>query len=500
MRDSLLLYINGKRCLIRGVEAFLPLAVYLREHQALTGTKQTCGEGECGACIVLVGETATHSDGKTRLRYRTINACLHRVFQMDCCHIVTVEGVNGEGEMPGPTQRALIEHFGTQCGYCTPGMVMALTAVAESQIRDADHPNEEASGMPDLSVALSGNLCRCTGYLPILEAGQNLLANTLPPKASLFDRYPADAILDEFVPHRIAGVILRPNDDGMAAHPLLLHAASLREALDFLAANPDAIIMAGGTGRLLPETIARRAILSIASLQELARIELRDEALFVGATATWTQLGDRLTALPFPALEQLTTRFGSPQIRNRATLGGSVVRRDPNGDLLPLLLVQDAVVHLAAARDGQLEHRSLPFADFLAEGTAPSELVTGITIPLPATDERLETYKVSRRRAFDRSVFCAAVRFQLRESDNLIVAARVACGGIGMVPLRLPRTEAFLNGTFYTEKEMRRAGEIAAAEIKPGTDAYAGAEYRQQLVAHLLLRFFHDSHGKRLPD
>lgn len=477
MRDFILLYINGNRYQISRFKAFLLLSDFVREHLGLTGTKVVCGEGACGACSVLIGKFDDDSD--MEFRYHAANACLLRLYQLDRCHIITVEGLRQQSDPLSPVQNALVQCHGTQCGYCTPGVVVSLTAFRQNRDTSESVPTKDR-----VRDALSGNLCRCTGYLPILEAGLSLPDTN---DHDLSKQYPALPLWEDFQRNASSTVKIQNESAGGT----IVHAHTLSDALSFLAEYPDAVLVAGGTG-MLPNPDAgsdrsRSSTLSIGAIRELDRIEQRGDGLFIGATVTWARLRQAAETL-FPELALLLQRFGSPQIRRQGTIGGSIAQSEANSDWLPLLLVQDATVHLSSLPHGE---RLLPFATFLSEMCAPGEMVTGITIPLPLPEERLRLYKVTRRQAFDRSVFCAAVSMQIAP-DETITSARIACGGVGPVPQRLPQTERFLTGASYTEKAMQQAGSIAATEIKPVTDAYADAAYRRQLATRLLLRFYYD--------
>ncbi len=481
MRDFILFYINGKRRQVSDSRAFLLLSDYLRQHLGLTGAKVVCGEGACGACSVLIGAAAHQGGDNADLRYHSVNACLYRVFQLDRRHVITVEGLNGADNALSPVQKAVAENHGAQCGYCTPGMVISLTALGLNAKTDPARVSGES-----VRDALSGNLCRCTGYLPLYEAGLSLADLDVD---DLSASYPPDVMREDFERNAASSIRIGSKT---AARSLFV-ASTLTDALSYLGDCPQATIIAGGTG--VPPVAdtagsgdGAAPLLSIGAIAELSRIEKRDDALFAGATATWAQLRPVAETL-FPELARLLERFGSPQIRHQGTIGGSIAQAEGNSDWLPLLLVQNAVVHLAFARNGE---RALPFAAFLEEKIAPGELVTGVTIPLPLPGERLRLYKVARRQAFDRSVFCAAVRMTIAPEGH-ITDCRIACGGVGPQPVRLTQTERFLTGARYEENILRQAGSIAGAELAPVADAYAVAEYRRQLAARLLTRFYHDA-------
>lgn len=472
MHDHVLLYLNGVRLCVRGRDAFLPLSEFVRARQ-LTGVKVVCGEGACGACTVLVGTPGR--PGSADLRYHTVNACLHTVFQMNGRHVVTVEGLSDGRDGLSAVQTALVAGHGTQCGFCTPGIVASLTAACEQCV----------GGEPLVDggrEALAGNLCRCTGYLPILQAAQSMETAAYRP---LGVHYPAADIAKDLATHASAGLMLSGEAPGRLFQP-----ATWDAALQFHRDHPDATVLAGGTQWTGAENLPTGTLLSLFALSANAQVIRRGNDLFIDAATTWAKLADEVKET-FPALADLARRVASPQIRQTGTIGGNIAGAEANADLLPLLLLQEAQVHLGSV-DGA---RALPIAAFLQGGCPSSELVTGVTLPLPTPDEALRLYKVTRRQTFDRAVFNAAVSLQVKE--DTILSARVACGGVGPTPMRLARVEAYLNSGDipFTPETMQKAGEIAAVEIAPVDDAYASANYRRQLAAGLLLRYYHEVIG-----
>ena len=459
-----------RRVLIpQGRDALLPLSRYLRERERLTGTKIACGEGACGACTVLVGTPST--DGKD-YTYRAVNACLLTVYQIDGCHLVTIEGVSpadAQGAL-SPIQQAVVDCHGTQCGFCTPGIVLSLTAAKETQ------PTAPTFA-PD---TLTGNLCRCTGYLGIREAVGQIAA--LPPNdwLPLNRRYPPHALAAELVETHQTPFLLETPEQTVFA-PTTLAAAT-----EFLTQNPHAVLVAGATEihveigagkRETPQTICWLG--RIAELTTLAR---DGDTLVLGAGATWTDI-EAFARDAFPALADLLRRFAGPQIKNVGTIGGNILHASPIADSLPLLLALGARAVVAgldrARRETPVEGLTLQSGEILAQ----------VLLPLPTPNQTLRLYKVSRRQAFDRAVVSAAICVTRSPETGAITDARVAMGGIGTTVRRLVDTETALQNKPFTEAMFQSVGDMARTEAF----ATSGSEYRSQLAGNLLLKFFADT-------
>jgi xanthine dehydrogenase small subunit len=470
MRDELLLYVNGRRCLIRGETAFSSLADFLRADRQLTGTKVVCAEGDCGACNVLVGRL--DGDG---LRYEPVDACIQLLYQLDGKHVVTVEGLRPNGELH-PVQQAMVGHHGSQCGYCTPGFVMALAGLEQGG----------AAADPDVvRLALTGNLCRCTGYLPILEAAA--AAGTRP---SLAELYPSrDLVADLRQSARIPVRLQAPGGRSFFAP------RSLAEAVAFKADHPEAVIVAGATelGVLRNKKgLEPPTLMSLAHVSDLDRITGFDHAVSIGANVTWAQV-EAFARPVLPELYRLVIRFGSPQIRNVATLVGNVANGSPIADVLPFLFVMEAEVEAL----GMAGRRCVAITDFYkgykVKDLAPEEILTGVTVPLPAPDELWKLYKVSRRNDLDIATFGAAVR--LKKAGDVITRAYVAYGGVAPTVVRLPATEAFFQGKLLAEETFRAAGRVARSEIQPITDVRGSRDFRLLLAETILLKFYFEAIG-----
>ncbi|HEY1375434.1 MAG TPA: FAD binding domain-containing protein, partial [Gemmataceae bacterium] len=463
MRDHLRFVLNGRPQTVRGSAAFGSLTDYLRGQLGLAGTKVVCAEGDCGACTVLVGRPA--GDG---LRYAPVDACIQFLYQLDGTQVVTVEGLSANGDLH-PVQRAMVDCHGSQCGYCTPGIVMALAGWAEAGCRD------------DARLALTGNLCRCTGYLSILDAAAAIAA---VPADSVSSRYDTPALVSEM--------------RGWAAEPLhvtdgrrkFAAPTRLEDAVTFKAAYPGAVVVAGGTE--LGVLRNKRgddpaAILTLARVPGLGAIERQDDRVAIGANATWAQIERDLVPV-LPALGPIVSRFGSPQIRAVATLAGNVVHGSPIADSLPLLLVMDAELELVGPHGVRRRSVNGFCTGYKQKDMAADELLARVTLSLPAAGERLRLYKVSRRNDLDIATFGAAVR--IHESGGRIESAAVAYSGVGPTVVRLPRTEAALTGRPFRESTFRHAGRVARSEAAPITDVRGGRDFRAQLAENILVKFY----------
>ena len=494
-RDHLLFYLNGERRRVAGPAVFGTLTEYLRDDLRLVGTKVVCAEGDCGACSVLVGRPRGD-----RLEYRPIDACIAFLHQLDASHVVTVEGLARGGRLH-PVQQAMIDGYGSQCGFCTPGIVMALAGLFEERSASgADGSLSDAQ----VRQALTGNLCRCTGYWQILESVAAVDAAAVPRVADLYEE---PAMLAELraaarepvhiatpavaTPAFAAAAVATP---AVAAAPRELFLAdTLDAACRFKAEHPDCLVVAGATdvavrrnkGALEPD----RVLALGPRLPGFADAAIEGGVLRAGAGATWARLLE-LAAGAVPELARILERFGAPQIRNAATVGGNLANASPIADSLPFLYVAGAVLEL----HGRTGARRVPIESFYRGyktiDLAPDELIASVEVPLPSPEEELRLFKLSRRRALDISTFTAAIL--LRREGGAVASARLAYGGVGPTVARLHRTEAFLAGRRFDLDTLRRAGAIAASEVTPWTDVRGSEAYRRKLAENVLLKLILD--------
>ncbi len=481
MLDHVLVYVNGRRHEIRGQDAFLSLSDFLRRTQGLVGTKIVCSEGDCGACTVLIGRPA--ADGG-RLIYRPIDSCIQFMFQLDSTHIVTVEGLGGEAS-PSAVQEAMIECHGSQCGFCTPGFVVAMTGLLE----DRDSLDETV-----MRCGLTGNLCRCTGYTPILDAGSKV---NIQKHERMAKKYPADAMISEFGQRRRESIEVQAEWDSwlhVCASP-----ADLDDALAFLAEHPDATIVAGATDlgvRFNKSMTVPATILDLNRVEELDGVAIENGELVLGSRASWTAI-EQVCEMRVPEFHKIVRVFGAPQIRHVGTIGGNIANASPIADSLPFLYVMDAVLELRSVGGSREVNINEFYRGYKKLDMRPGELITRVRVPLPTDGELLRLYRVSRRRDLDISSFAAAIRMRL--DGETIAEAAMAFGAVGPTVIRARRTEEFLRGRTLDEETMQQAGKVAVAEITPISDVRGAADYRYQLTRNIFLKFYYETQNFALP-
>ena len=477
--DHIGVTVNGRERPMLGVSAHTSALDWLRGI-GLTGCKEGCAEGECGACAVLLA--TPRDDGGTD--WTAVNACLVPAAALDGQEVVTSEGL-GTPEQPHEVQERLAEAGGSQCGYCTPGFACSMAGefyrrgrrAGEAEAADAADTVEgrtDAHHGPngfDLH-ALAGNLCRCTGYRPIRDAAFALGdPESGDPLAERRDRAAPEA------------VATRLGDDGER----FVRPTSLDEALDLLRDESDAVLAAGTTdwgvdvnlrGRRAPLTIA------IERLPELRAFEIGDASIELGAALSLSEVQHRLDGR-IPLLDELFPRFASPLIRNRATIGGNLGTASPIGDTSPALLALEARVVLVSA-DGE---REVDLADFFTgyrtTARRPDELIRSVRVPLPLAG-LASFHKISKRRFDD--ISSVAVAFAIDLDDGVVASARIGLGGVAATPIRARATEAALTGRTWDRETVRDAASVLATEGTPMSDHRASAEYRSLMLGTALLK------------
>jgi xanthine dehydrogenase small subunit len=468
----------------------------LREDLACTGTKEGCGEGDCGACTVVLGEA-----GAQGIEYRAINSCIRLAHSVDGMALWTVEDLAAEDGTLHPAQEAMVQCHGSQCGFCTPGFVMSLFGMYQNYIAPtlatscAALPPEGAGaprGGPSAHRAaanpitrelaqeeLSGNLCRCTGYRPILDAAQKMAE--LP--AAKVDEKQLAAQLKSLRAEAgfVAGTYLAPN--------------SLRELLASRAAHPDAQIVAGCTDIGLWVTkmhMQFAKVLDVTRAKELRRIERYDNHVAIGAAVTLTDAYAALIA-DRPQLKTFANRFAGLPVRNSGTLGGNVANGSPIGDSMPLLIALGAHIVLMSARG----HREMPLEKFYTgyrkNVLAPDEVLAWIKVPRPHSSEMLRAYKISKRFDDDISAVCLVINLQLQEGR--VAKISIGAGGVAATPVRAVKTEAALAGKPWTIEAAKEATGALRAEFQPISDMRASAAYRSEVLGNLMQRFWLETQG-----
>lgn len=471
MRDHLQVFVNGTPHRVTGADAFASVSDFLRRRLGLIGTKIVCSEGDCGACSVLVGRPQ-----QGRLHYQPVDACILFMFQADGSHVVTVEGLNRNGAL-SPVQEEMVRGHASQCGFCTPGFVVALTALFEQESTRRHLSDAE------MRYGLCGNLCRCTGYTPILDSGRRVDAAGL---ARLEELYP-DA--------EIASALSQGRGDPVALESggrRLFLPTDLPEAVRFKREHPQAVIVSGATDlgvRWNKGEVDLEVILGLNNIADLAELTEHDGVMVAGARVTWTQVEHQL-GQRVPELNQILWRFGSPQIRHVATMAGNIANASPIADALPFLFVMNAELELIGPSGSRRVNINDFYRGYKQMDLGGDELIHRIHTPLPRDGDILKLYKISRRKDLDISTFTAAV--WMRIDGETVRDARIAYGGVGPVVLRLPRTEAWLTGHRLSAQRCREAGRLARTEITPITDVRGSKQYRSQLAENILVKFYHD--------
>lgn len=473
MRDYILLYINGKEHRIRGEQAFVPITDYLRYDEGACGTKVVCAEGDCGACTALIGRL-----GEDGLVYRAINSCIQFVYQLDCTHVITIEGLK-VGEQINAVQQSFVDGHGAQCGYCTPGFIVSLCGMYNRKCPvDLQTVKEE----------LTGNLCRCTGYESIMKSAMDV------DQAKLFkadEQYPPAEMIEAFKEHVGSPVLISANGRTFC------NPVDIGDATRFKAEHPKTVIVSGGTD--VSVNVNKRGmcpdyVLSTSNLPGMTEIAVKDNVIEVGARANLRDLELFVKDL-IPEFFKMLSIFGSPQIRCAGTLAGNIANASPIGDTLPFLFVADAEIEVAGTGGSRRIKLNDLYVGYKTLTLKPDELITRIFIPVPAKTELLKVFKVSKREQLDISSFGAAVR--LKRENGKISDVRIAYGGIAATVVRMKKTEEFLEGKEFAFSTFKQAGEIARSEIKPLSDVRGSSDFRYQLAENILLKFFYETADER---
>lgn len=477
-RSEIRFVLNDRDITLDSVGASDTLLDFLRIDRRLTGSKEGCAEGDCGACTVLVGRLQNGT-----LRYEPVNACIRLTASLDACHVVSIEYLSGPGGKLHPVQQAMVDHHGSQCGFCTPGFVMSLYAL---WMGNSD-PNET-----EIETALQGNLCRCTGYEPIIKAA----------KAMTTLGSPADDTLTrerETMTRKLGDLRdgLRVEVSKGVSRCIL--PASVDDLADVLLATPNATMIAGATDVGLWVTKFLKDIspvVFLGHLDELRQLDVTIDEIRIGSGVSYTDSRAAMAA-DYPHLGAFWDRIAGWQIRSMGTIGGNIANGSPIGDTPPVLIALDAAITLRKGRN----RRVLPIEDFfIAYGKQDmneGEFLEGITVPRPKANEMHAAYKISKRRDEDISSVCAA--FNVTVENGKVTAARIAFGGMAATPKRAASAEAALIGAEWSESTVMNAAACLSEDFQPLTDWRASSDYRLQVSKNLFRRFWLEQQSEDAP-
>ncbi|PSW18315.1 xanthine dehydrogenase small subunit [Photobacterium sanctipauli] len=444
---------------------------YLRTKINKTGTKEGCGSGDCGACTVVLGELV---DGE--LRYRSVNSCLTFVSALHGKQLITVEDLQNKDRSLHPVQQAVVDFHGSQCGYCTPGFIMSMFALGKNT------PNASKA---DVMESLAGNLCRCTGYRPIVDA-----ALSLSTEKPLLDQF---AELEQQTISKLESIAGQPAT--LALGDLTSFSpTTTAELADLLLEHPEAKLVAGGTDLALEVTQFHREIKTLISVNLVDDMKVCDTAgdsIVIGANRP---ISDSYNTLHhyYPDFGELLHRFASLQVRNQGTLGGNIANASPIGDAPPLLIALDASIKLRRGEHTRIIPLEDYFISYKVTAQQPSEFIEKIIIPKPkSTNDKapaFRAYKLSKRLDDDISAVCGA--FNISIDNGIVTQARIAFGGMAATPKRASQCEQTLLGQPWNLSTVKAAMAALSNDFEPLSDFRASKEYRTLTAANMLHRYF----------
>lgn len=460
------LWRKGKIITLGNVAPSRTLLDLLRDDLRACDTKEGCASGDCGACTVVV---ASARDDQ-QLEFHAINSCIRPAHAVDGMAVWTAADISKNDGTLHPVQQAMVSHHGSQCGFCTPGFVMSMFSLYQRTCTQGKIPDAH-----DIQEALSGNLCRCTGYRPIVDAAHAM----------------AQAPVVHEPQERIAQSLqeISPRDNTQANYAL---PTTLEELLRLRAKYPQAQLIGGATdvGVLITQGLREMPhFLDLTRVQELKQIERYPHHIAIGAAVTLQDAFDGL-AQERPTVAPFAARFAGWPIRQSGTLGGNVANGSPIGDSMPLLIALDASVVLMAWRGGRVVHRELPlhaiYTGYRQNVIQADEVLAWIKVPHPQPNEWLGLYKISKRMEDDISAVCLAIRIEMKKQQLDIV--RIGAGGVAAMPVRAVQTEKILQGQADAEEVWLNAGQVIAKEFNPLSDLRASDRYRRTLLTNLMER------------
>jgi len=474
--------LDGELIEISEIEPTRTVLQYLREDRGRVGSKEGCAEGDCGACTVVVGETVNN-----RLQFRAVNACIQFLPTLDGKILFTVESLKTAENALHPVQQSMVDFHGSQCGFCTPGFIMSMFAL---------YKTETSIDRAVIDDALSGNLCRCTGYRPIVEATLKMSEYPVSPDADPVVYQPAskttgNASAQELeLIDRLKQLQRKQGLELIAGNSRYFAPASTDELADFYLQNPDTRILAGGTDVGLWVTKQLRelpTLVYLGNVAELNQVTKNESGIEIGAAVSLTDAFNAL-APEYPEFSEMFRRFASVPVRNAGTLVGNIANGSPIGDSMPALISIGARVKLRmGSKTRELDMQDL-YLDYMKNAMESGEFVESAIIPKRDESLQIRCYKLCKRFDQDISAVCAA--FALRLKGDKIDTISIAFGGMAAIPKRATDTENLLLGASWDEGTVTDAMESLKQDFAPMSDMRASASYRQQAASNLLYRFY----------
>lgn len=465
-------FLNGKSTEETDLDADLTVLSYLRTHRKLVGTKEGCASGDCGACTVLLGDY-TDDGSKAGWRYKSVNACILFMSQLAGRSIITIEALASERGLH-PAQQALAELHGSQCGFCTPGFVMSMACLYEN-IKQTNAQNNCNVTRQDIEAALSGNLCRCTGYRPIIDASK-----------AMFDenRFSNDSPVNVWQPVKEHQTDYNQSLTNVRSQTWI--PTSETELKTLMAEHSDAQLVAGATDLALSVTQMHQPITKLISLNNIVSLKsmhITDDTITIGAAASYSEI-EALLADHYPEFGSMLNRLGSRQIRNSGTLGGNIANASPIGDTPPVLLALGSDITLASPKGQRRLSLDSFFLDYKVTAQQPDEYIQAIHIPRLLDNEVLKVYKISKRLEDDISAVLFACKITTK--DSYISSIRTGFGGMSAIPKAAPTLEAALIGKVLNEQTFKTASSVLDQDFQPIDDVRASAEYRLRVAKGLI--------------
>ena len=454
--------LNQDLITIENYQADATLLDYLRLEAELKGTKEGCASGDCGVCTVVI---ASLDETTKTLNYKSINSCICLLGSVHGKQVITVEGLKGKDHSLHPVQQAMVEKHASQCGFCTPGFVMSIFSMSKQK----EKPTREK-----IIESIDGNLCRCTGYRPIVDAAEVALRDKRK------DHFDTDS--DQ--------IISQLNEIKRSPESSFYRPETLQELATRIQQHPDARLLAGGTDLALEITQQLQAfdnVIYIGNVSELKKLEQTADELIIGAAVTYQECATLLSET-YPALKTHLERLGSLQIRNVGTLGGNIANASPIGDMPPVLLALDSHVNLQKGDRTRLVSMEDFFTGYKQTVMETGEFIRDIRIPLPKANQQFNVYKISKRYADDISAVCGAFNVELEQ--HIIKSVRIAFGGMAATVARAHHCEKALSNQPLTRDSLDKAKQEILGDFNPLDDVRASRDYRLLMAQNLLERLF----------